>query len=764
MSTYPPTLCGLATFTASLRDAISDTRGSDERLGVVSLVDKHRGEPRPEVVYEHLNGDRVSLVGAIEALNSFDLVLAQHEYGIYGGPDGSEVLDLLSGLQIPAVVTLHTVLSQPSPNQRSILEKVVALAERTIVMSDTARRRLINGYEVDATKVRVVPHGATVGFGGPSLANGTRPVVLTWGLIGPGKGLETAIDAFAGLQDLRPLPRYVILGEMHPKIRASQDGAYLSELADRVHDLGLDDVVEFDTRYLDIDALAVAVRRADLVVLPYESIEQVTSGVLVEAIAAGKPVVATAFPHAVELLRTGAGIVVPHRDPIALTAAVRKVLTHPSLAARMARRARLIGSTLYWPTIARQYDRMAAKLVARHRVVLTLTTATRSREVPSSPPRSVEASYGRLAVREHPARSDLVADLSHVASLPEPRFDHLRRMTDTLGLWEHARYTIPRTEHGYCTDDNARALILISRRPNPSHDLVALAETYLTFLHHAQLPDGGFHNRRSSDGSWKDEIGSDDSQGRALWALGSIARNGPASWMREAGLDMFDRQRDFHSPFPRANAFAVLGATEVLLSSPDHRRARHILEQCSGHLLVRDDARWPWPEERLAYDNARIPEALLAAGTLLPDDRLVDTGLHLLEWLVSTEMLDGHFSFTPVGGWAPGEPRPGFDQQPVEAAAMADACSRAWSLTGGDRWRDQVERAARWFVGDNDTGAVLYDPQTGGCADGLGPDHINLNQGAESTLAALTALQQAELIDGSKRGACRIRDLIVPVA
>ena len=377
MSTYPPTSCGLATFAASLREAVADVRGSDHGLGVVSLADGQREVLKPEVVHEHLNGDRASLVGSIEALNSFDAVFVQHEYGIYGGPDGSEILDLLSGLEVPAVVTLHTVLSRPNPSQRSILEKVVDLAERTIVMTKTANRRLVDGYMVDPTKVRVVPHGARASLGGPSLATGTRPVVLTWGLIGPGKGLEMAIDAFAGLQDLDPLPRYVILGKTHPKVQAAQGDAYLESLVARVHDLGLDDVVEFDGRYLDTEALSVAVRQADLVLLPYESTEQVTSGVLVEAIAAGKPVIATAFPHAIELLGTDAGIVVPHGDPIAMTAALRKVFTDPALAASMAAEARLIGSTLHWPIIARRYHHMATKLVTRRQAAGARTTGKR---------------------------------------------------------------------------------------------------------------------------------------------------------------------------------------------------------------------------------------------------------------------------------------------------------------------------------------------------------------------------------------------------
>ena len=389
LSTYPPTSCGLATFTAALRGAIAGVRGTSSGLGVVSLVDSQENQRRPEVVHEHLNGNPRSLERAIEALNAFDIAFVQHEYGIYGGSDGSEVVDLLAGLEIPAVVTLHTVLSKPSAGQKSILEEVVSRAERTIVMSDTAHRRLLDTYRVDPAAVRVVPHGARIGLGGTSLADGTRPMVLTWGLIGPGKGLEMAIDAFAGLRDLMPLPRYVILGKTHPKVEASQGNAYLEGLASRVNDLGLNDVVEFDDRYLDTDELALAVRRADMVVLPYESTEQVTSGVLVEAMAAGKPVVATAFPHAVELLGTGAGTVVPHGDPISLTAALRRVLTQPSVAAAMAVEARRIGSTLQWPAIARRYQDLAMKLVPDPGVAQILASTAPSQEVTDGLARAV---------------------------------------------------------------------------------------------------------------------------------------------------------------------------------------------------------------------------------------------------------------------------------------------------------------------------------------------------------------------------------------
>ena len=362
VSTYPPTSCGLATFTAALRGAMADQRGSDHGLGVVSVGDVSIRDPRPEVIHQHQNGDVASLRSAIKALNDHDLALIQHEYGIFGGPDGDEILDLVAGLDIPAIVTLHTVLSDPTPRQQRILERIIGLTEQTIVMSDTAMRRLTGRYDVDQEKIRFIPHGARASLAAPQPARGTRPVILTWGLIGPGKGLETAIEAFAGLKDLRPLPRYIILGKTHPKVLATQGDRYLEGLRARAHALGLEDVVEFDGRYLDIESLTHAIRSADMVLLPYESTEQVTSGVLVEAIAAGKPVVATAFPHALEMLGAGAGAIVPHSDSAAMSRALRSLITDSAHATRMAAVAGAIGATLHWPVIANEYESVVARL------------------------------------------------------------------------------------------------------------------------------------------------------------------------------------------------------------------------------------------------------------------------------------------------------------------------------------------------------------------------------------------------------------------
>jgi hypothetical protein len=333
-------------------------------------------------------------------------------------------------------------------------------------------------------------------------------------------------------------------------------------------------------------------------------------------------------------------------------------------------------------------------------------------------------------------------------AVPPPRFEHLTALTHPLGMWEHAEGTRPRVAHGFCTDDNARALIVVSREPaGPLNDLAAI---YLRFVLDAQTRDGRFHNRRDHDGTWIDDIGSDDSQGRAWWALGVAARHGPQLWMRRAGLLAFDACGSFESVHLRANAYAILGAVEVLAVEPDHAGARDLLRRGIERLAAAAGSRIPWLEPRLTYDNARLPEAFLAAGAAVRNPNLIRTGLRLLTWLCEVETSDGHFSFTPAGGWTPEEERPGFDQQPIEAGAMAEACHRAWTITGDGVWRVRALRAAGWFVGLNDTRGTLYDEATGGTRDGLMRHGVNENQGAESTLAGLTAIRIAEELDADE--------------
>ncbi len=372
VSTYPPTECGIATFTAALRMAMAGGRALGDDLRVVSLVQKPLPLPAPEVVYQHMVGDPGSLASAVEFLNKMDAVVIQHEYGIYGGPDGDEILDLVASLRVPVLVVLHTVPKFPTPRQRTILETLIEESDEAVVLSQSAQRQLTSRYDVGEKSVMMVPHGARSHPVERPRGVSQPPRLLTWGLIGPGKGLETAIEALARLGGMNPKPRYLILGETHPKVRAASGDVYLEGLIHRSRMLGLQGLVEFDNQYADLETLGRIIDRADIVIIPYDSTEQVTSGVLVEAIAAGKPVIATAFPHAVEMLASGAGVIVPGSDPAALAAAIRELIVDPARTARMAKVARALAAKLDWVTVAAQYETILARLVAETSTLIAL--------------------------------------------------------------------------------------------------------------------------------------------------------------------------------------------------------------------------------------------------------------------------------------------------------------------------------------------------------------------------------------------------------
>ena len=359
LSTYPPTPCGLATFSAALARALE---AGGAGVGVVRVADVTTS-PDPRVMTELDNGVLSSVEEATAALNSCDTVIAQHEYGIYGGTDGDEMLDILRPLTVPAIVVAHTVLLDPTDHQKQVLEAICETASAVVVMAEVARQRLCSRFNVDAAKVTTIPHGATLASPDYHPDRSGRPVLLTWGLLGRGKGIEWAIDAMADLRDLHPRPRYVVAGRTHPKVIASEGEAYREMLVARTWARGVAPSVSFDAAYRDLPSLTRLVQDATLVVLPYDSQDQVTSGVLVDALAAGRPVVATAFPHAVELLSSGAGIVVPHRDATALGAAVRRVFSEDGLAASMAREAARLAPTFGWPAVARQYTALADNLL-----------------------------------------------------------------------------------------------------------------------------------------------------------------------------------------------------------------------------------------------------------------------------------------------------------------------------------------------------------------------------------------------------------------
>jgi glycosyltransferase involved in cell wall biosynthesis len=695
VGTYPPTRGGIAAFTASLADALT-LAAPGCRVGVIECVEGQSSPgPGGEVVARLSSGSASSLAEAVSALEQFDVAIVQHEFGIYGGVEGSEVLDLLRALHIPSIVVLHTVLRRPIAEQRLIVEEIGGLADRLVVQSTAARARLLELYAVDERKVRTIPHGARLNLAAYARsADGAAPVVLTWGFLNRDKGVEWAIEAMAMLDGLEPAPRYVVAGQTHPRVLGLQGEEYRESLLSLASQLGIADRVELDGSYCDTDALLGKIREADIILLPYNSREQVVSAVLVEALASGKPVVATRFPHAEELLGGGAGLLVPHEDAAAIAVALYSLLTNERLATYAAASAARIGRSLAWESIGERYHEVVSELVRP----------------------------------------------------PHPRFEHLLAMSDDKGVFEHARRRDVRRDHGYCTDDVARALVALMREPERSPGLERLAETCLSFLERAQLPDGRFHNRLSADGAWVDAVGSDDATGCALWAAGTAAARATSGAQRARAQRLLQDGVGFRSACARANAFAVLGSVEVTDIAYGL-----LVDAADGLGAVSTDPGWPWPEPRLTYANAVLAEARIAAGVALEDGRLVEEGLELLTWLAEKETHGDHFSFTPAAGWAPGEPRPGFDQRPIEAGAMADACARALTVTGDPEWAERVVMAAEWFLGRNDVDVPLVDPASGGCRDGLERDGVNENEGAESTIALITALQQARRIQAAAR-------------
>ncbi|HZU20839.1 MAG TPA: glycosyltransferase [Gaiellaceae bacterium] len=703
VGTYPPTKCGIATFNASLAESLRRVEPRCE-IGVVACADETPRPSRSRDVVAELQPESPASRGAAAAtLDTFDVVVLQHEFGIYGREDGSAAVDLVRDVRVPVAAVFHTVLRRPTPRQQEILEGLAELADAVVVQSGAARALLLERYDIDAAKVRTIPHGAHPNLAPPVRLDDT-PVVLNWGLISRDKGLEFGIEAIARLGDLPSPPRYVVCGQTHPKVLAHDGEEYRRSLVRLAESLDVRDRVEFDDGYHDTASLLARVREADVVLLPYRSRQQVVSGVLVEAIASGRPVVATRFPHAEELLAEGSGLLVPHEDAGAIADALRRLLADRPFAERAAAVARRQAREFAWESVGGRYHELVADL---------------------------------LEVRRPIRRLPIV---------PAPRFDHLLRLSDATGIFEHAKLTVPRREHGYCTDDVARALVVLMREPERSAALERLAETCLAFLERAQLPDGRFHNRLSPAGEWLDDVGPDDATGRALWAAGVAALRATDPAHRRLARALFDAAAGFRSPWPRANAYAILGGVELAAEALVERAA-------AGLGRPPHDPAWPWPEQRLTYANALLAEARIAAGAALGDGRLLDEGLRLLAWLAGVESAGNQFSFTPAGGWSRGEPRPGFDQQPVEAGAMAEACARAFDVTGDPAWAVRAVRAAAWFLGHNDVGLPLLDRETGGCRDGLEPDGVNLNEGAESTIALLGALQQARRVQAAARSA-----------
>jgi len=733
LGTYLPRACGIATFTHDLCVAVDAVTGEEVQCFAVAMNDTPEGYPYPEDVRFEVRQNVVAdyrRAADFLNMNQVDALFVQHEFGIYGGEAGESILALLAELHPPIITTLHTVLKDPDPERRRVMDELIRLSDRLVVMSERSSDFLCEVYGAPAEKVTLIGHGIPdLPFVDPNFYKDQfgvagRLVLLSFGLISPGKGLEHAIDALAEVVRVHPDVVYIILGATHPQVRRERGEEYRLGLRRRAEERGVADHLIFQNRFVELEELCEFLGCTDIYITPYLNREQSVSGTLAYAMGAGKAIVSTPYWYAEEMLAEGRGRLVPFRDPEALGREIIDLLEHEVDRHAMRKNSYMFARQMVWSKVAEAYLKTFQEVLDE-----------RGKRPRPSP------------------RAETVTQLDK--DLPDVDLRYLRVLTDDTGVLQHARFTVPRREHGYTTDDNARALIValqayeMLREP----ELLRLATIYLSFLDSAFNDElRRFRNFLSYDRQWLEEVGSEDSHGRAIWGLGMAVALGPTTGMVAGAVDLFHRSVAETERFqsPRAVAFALIGIHAYLRRFGGDSGVRRVRESLAFKLYRQFEEHatpeWPWLEDSLNYVNGRLLQALLLSGQWLKCGPMVKQGCESLEWLLEVQTApEGHLS--PVGndGWyVRGEAKASFDQQPVEAHALLDACLEAYNVTQQTRWVREAGRCLEWFLGRNDLGETLYDYTSGGCRDGLLPEGANQNQGAESTLAWLLSLLAAQ--------------------
>jgi glycosyltransferase involved in cell wall biosynthesis len=733
---YQPRECGIATFTTDLCTALATEYG-EGRLFAIPVNDPDSSYQYPEQVrLEIEQEDLSSYERAADFLNfnGNDLVCLQHEYGIYGGSAGSHILTLLRKLKMPLVTTLHTVLRNPDMNQRLVLEEIAQLSDRMVVMSNLAADLLHEVYAVPSEKIDMIPHGVPdLPFMDPNFYKdkfGTegKPVLLTFGLLSPNKGIENVIQALPAILARQPNVVYIVSGVTHPHIRRREGERYREGLQALAEQLGVSDHLILNNRFVSTEELLEHVGAADIYITPYQNEAQIVSGTLAIALGAGKAIISTPYWHAKELLAEKRGLIVPFQNPDAIAEAVLALLENDAERHSMRKRAYLHSRGTTWAKTARAY----------------MASFQRARFERSLHPRAAQQDDSAMSSADH---------------LPALNPNHLLTMTDDTGILQHAIFSVPNTREGYTTDDNARALIVsvlldenpeyAGRREHPN-----LSHRYLSFLWLAFHADSGrFRNFLGYNRKWVEDVGSDDSHGRALWSLGKVLGHSRNAGLRGAAGRLFEASVPATLTFtsPRAWAYCILGMQAYLDWFPGDRTiqsARNILANRLLDIYEKSHSdTWKWFEKSLSYSNARLSQALILAGWRSDNQRMIEAGMDSLKWLVAEQHRDDKELFVPIGSngfYIEGNEKARFDQQPVEATATVSACLEVYRLTEETQWLEEARRVFSWFLGKNDLQVPLYDAFTGGCRDGLHPDRVNENQGAESTLSFLMALLEMQ--------------------
>ena len=720
VGTYPPRRCGIATFTRDLSHAI---RGAGDRVFPMTLAVTDPGgryEYPADVGYEIRQGVKGDYARAAEFVNYSDirLVSIQHEHGIFGGDDGAYVLDFVAALRVPAIATLHTVLKHPSESQRSVIQSLFKQCAGLVVMSQVAKDLLASSYAIAGENVHMIAHGIPEmeprdpdelkdSFGVPG-----RRMLLTFGLLGPNKGIETVIRALPAVIKQFPDVVYFVVGATHPMIVRRHGEAYRTTLEREAERLGVREHVVFRDQFVTTEELCCYLQAADIFVSPYQNEAQVTSGALSYAMGAGAAAVSTPYWHAQELLAEGRGRLFPFGDSKALGQVLTELLSSPSELERVKAAAHAFTRSMVWPHIGRTYLELGKTLMAKP------GAAVRRRQ------------------------------RTHASSLPELRLDHLLRLTDDTGVIQHATYSIPARSTGYCVDDNARALIvaLEADRLSSSPETRRLVTTYLAFLSFAQTADGGFRNLMTYQRTFVTEGDSHDCVGRAIWSLGTAVELASEDGHRLLAREMFGRALQ-QAPLLglRGAASAVLGIVKVLGAEPGDAGLRATLAGLAEQLVQRYEletsADWRWFEPTLTYDNALIPLALFKAYSLTGERASLRAARESLEFLEEVCFQDGQLVLVGNAGWhSRGGAKPLADEQAIDAAAFVLAFRGAYLATGDHHYLQRMRESFTWFLGGNRLGLPMYDFVTAGCRDGLGAREPNQNQGAESTTCFLLSL------------------------
>jgi glycosyltransferase involved in cell wall biosynthesis len=728
---YLPRQCGIATFTTDLVEGIS-AEAPDINCWAAVVNDKPEGYAYPDKVRFEINQNKLSdyrTASQFLNISQMDIVCVQHEYGIFGGPAGSHLLKLLGDLRMPVVTTLHTVLKDPAPEYRAVMGKLSDLSDKLVVMSHKASDFLKDIYKVPEEKIVFIHHGIPdtpfidSSFYKDKFGVEGKKVLLTFGLLSPNKGIENVLQSLPAIISKHPDVTYIILGATHPHILKTHGDAYRIMLQQLVRRLDIGGQVIFQNRFVELKELCEFLGIADIYVTPYLEEAQITSGTLAYAMGTGKAIVSTPYWYATEMLAEGRGCIVPFNNPGAIAERIIDLLDNDVARHAMRKKAYTFSREAVWKEVSRKY--------------LQVFNEVRQNRTRNPRPRH---SY--------------VENIKAITNfeLPEIKLDHLKAFTDDTGILQHANYTIPDRTHGYCTDDNARALLAAAMGqkylPTNGWGLDSLSGHYLGFLLYAyNEKNGRFRNFMTYSRQWMEEIGSEDAHGRALWCLGKAVAFLDNPGHLAMSTTLFNKALQAAENFrsPRAIAFCLVGMhayQDKFSGDSDVRRIRNVLaDRLFDQFISQASDDWPWLENSLNYANGKLPHALLLSGQRMQRSDMVDMGLRALKWLLAIQTEGKHF--VPIGsnGWYErGGSRARFDQQPVEANAMVEACVEAYNITRDHTWFENAAMCFNWFLGQNDLNMPLYDPKTGGCRDGLMANGINQNQGAESSLAWLLSL------------------------